>query len=134
VKFRFDEPRTQEYYRIGRLSEMYETTINSTPKNEIDNATIRVEESQCPIMIISGGDDAYGPQTVYREVIIDRLRTNQFPYQLESLYYPQAGHRSIFPYVPTTELYFVGGDPKHNAEAIEDAWNKVLMFVNKYLV
>lgn len=131
VKFSADEEKMKNYLKTGRLREMYIESIKDT--EAVKKASIQVEKTNGPIMIIGGEDDAYGPQFHYHEMIESRTKANNFPYPFESLKYENAGHLIGLPFVPTTQSFFNGGIPKNNAYASVVSWNKVLNFFQNHL-
>jgi dienelactone hydrolase len=131
VKFKANEEQMNNYLKNGRLREMYIESIKDT--EAVEKATIQVEKTNGPIMIIGGEDDAYGPQFQYHDMIESKIKTNNFQYTFESLKYENAGHLIGLPYVPATQSFFNGGTPKNNAYASVDSWNKVLNFFQHHL-
>ena len=103
----------------------------------VQGATIPVERTNGPILLISGGADQLWPSRVRAEIVIKRLNQHQFAYPYEHLCYEEAGHNiSLPPYRPSitgpvhhpiANLRFdLGGTTKANAHAIEDSWKQVL--------
>jgi dienelactone hydrolase len=112
-------------------------------KIAVEKATIPVEKSKCPILLISGQDDQMWPSDFYSKMVIERLEKNNYPYPYRHLSYRGAGHGLLFPYIPKTLClsrhpvqgisYDLGGNPKDNAFASSDSWSKVLKFLEKSL-
>jgi dienelactone hydrolase len=107
-------------------------------------AEIRVENTQGPILVISGQDDGIWESSRMSDAVIGRLKTTHFKYDFEQLKYPHAGHRAGHPGIypawsgrithPVSgrdEHY--GGTPEGNAESSIDAPPKVLEFLGKGL-
>ena len=63
-------------------------------KNEsaVDKATIPVENTRGPILLISGRADTIWPSTAMSEAVIARLQSLDFPHTVEHFPYDNAGH------------------------------------------
>lgn len=97
-------------------------------------AEIPVARINGPVLLISADDDSVWPSTQLSRIAMERLRRFDHPYQDEFVHYPGAGHGIQPPYLPTTVgLNYFGGDPKHNAEANEDSWPRVLRMLDEHL-
>lgn len=103
-----------------------------------DAASIAVENIQCPIMLISGGDDQLGPCTFYAKHILKRLNNYHSTIERIHLDYPEAGHFITIPYIPRKCDYFenggwitVGGAPLADELASRDSWMRTLEFLKK---
>jgi dienelactone hydrolase len=114
-----------------RFEALYLNSI--TDSERADKAVIAVERINGPILLISVGDDAWWPSSLFTNMIVKRLQEHRFAYEVKRLDYPGAGHFLSVPYVPTMLLQFNGGTPKINAAAIEDAWRNILAFLNQNL-
>lgn len=100
------------------------------------DAAIKVEKIQCPILLVSGGDDQMWPSGFYSEKV--KKRCDQANVPCTHLYYPKAGHQIRIPYLPapgltswhpvTKRWYFMGGTTKDNELAKQDFWPKMLKF------
>ena len=109
----------------------------------IDAATIPVENIRCPIMLISGEDDKMFPSTLHGNLIMERLDKKGSTVERKHLHFPDAGHVIRFPYVPSSDLaiclpvvniWFVfGGTAEGNARANKESWQEVLNFLKKTL-
>jgi len=107
-----------------------------------DEATIRVESIHGPVLLISGDDDRLWPSSFMARAILDRLRAAHHPYPDDWLHYLGAGHEVGEPYYIATHSTIarlpaytidLGGSPQANALASEDAWPRVLGFLNAAL-
>lgn len=106
-------------------------------------ASIPVENIQCPLLLVSGGDDQMWPSDLYAQQIIDRLEKNQSLITLRHLHYPHAGHGINIPnlpipeptyYHPVGKLWFsLGGTRADDAKASSNAWNELVTFFHKSL-
>lgn len=121
----------------GRAFELKGIFMLSLQDQEnVVKATIPVEKTQGPILLISGDDDQMWPAGLFSEMVVKRLRERQFPYAYEHLSYAGAGHFVCFPYgypffppayLPQNGMAF-GGSAAANAVALKDSWKKILAF------
>jgi len=110
-------------------------------KNEqaFQAARIPVEKIECPVLLVSGQNDRMWPSDLYARQMAERIKAPCL-----HLSYPGAGHHISTPYLPATgnadlhpvaQLWFdFGGNPKDNAFARADAWQKTLEFFSSTLV
>ncbi|HEV8718958.1 MAG TPA: acyl-CoA thioesterase/bile acid-CoA:amino acid N-acyltransferase family protein [Candidatus Binatia bacterium] len=109
----------------------------------VEHATIPVERTRGPILLITGQDDPLWPAEL-AEIAIRRLAKQRFPFPVEHLSYPGAGHLIFFPpYGPTTirflrhpvlkRTFHYGGTTAGDAFARADSWPKVLAFLRRSL-
>ena len=115
----------------------------SDPTRMLD-ATIPVERTQGPILLISGGDDHVWDSTRMADEVAARLKNAHFAYRVENLKYAHAGHLVGRPaLVPAwigrgvhtasgAELD-LGGSVAGGVEASLDAIPKVLEFLGESL-
>ena len=108
----------------------------------VEHATIPVERSRGPILMISGQEDHMSSPKL-AEIAEQRAKHYNFSFDVEHLSYPDAGHLLTLPYLPTTirqsrhpirhvDVDF-GGTPAGDAFARADSWPKVLKFLQKNL-
>lgn len=110
-------------------------------KDAFDKALIKVENIQCPVLLVSGKEDKMWPSWIYCELIIQRLNQWNSPVPRHHLCYEQAGHMITNPFDPVmTEAfthpvtglsYELGGDPEKHKEACKDSWDKILQFLSR---
>ena len=108
----------------------------------VEHATIPVERSRGPILMISGQEDHMSSPKL-AEIAEQRAKHYNFSFDVEHLSYPDAGHLLTLPYLPTTirqsrhPIRHVdvdyGGTPAGDAFARADSWPKVLKFLQKSL-
>jgi len=109
----------------------------------VEQATIPVERTRGPILLITGQDDPLWPAEL-AEIAVRRLAKQRFPFLVEHLSYPGAGHLIFFPpYGPTTiralrhpvlkRTFHYGGTTAGDAFARADSWPKVLAFLRRSL-
>jgi pimeloyl-ACP methyl ester carboxylesterase len=108
----------------------------------VERATIPVEKTQGPILLVSGTDDQMWPSSELADIALHRLEVHLHPFPFRHLKYPGARHLILVPYWPTTVravglhvegfsgyLYSQGGTSKADAEAGVDAWRNTLAFL-----
>jgi dienelactone hydrolase len=111
--------------------------------NAVDRATIPVEKTRGPILLVSGKDDHMWPSSALADIAMHRLETRHHPYSFQHLKYEGAGHQIRVPGGPQTvrtlrlrveaasaDLLDMGGTAKADAEAGFDAWRRVLEFLD----
>jgi dienelactone hydrolase len=107
-------------------------------------ASIAVEHTHGPILVISGDDDGVWDSTAMAEALMARLKESHFPFPYEQLRYRHAGHRAGRPEIvpawhgsvrnPTSGRETnLGGSPQGDAESSLDAIPKVLDFLHRSL-
>lgn len=102
---------------------------------------IPVEKIQCPLLLISGGDDQMWPSSLFAQQIIERLREKGSSISCEHFCYPGAGHAfsssvdaGETELHPIVKIWFAfGGNPRDNAFARSDSWDKTVRFFQKML-
>lgn len=107
----------------------------------VARARIPVEKIQAPVILLSAGDDAAWPSSLYSKMVLDSLRTNNYPYEYDWVDTPAGGHSIVFPYLPTIEIsrthpvsghvYSGGGSPEPNAISNEKTWLRIKLFLNR---
>jgi dienelactone hydrolase len=106
-------------------------------------AQIRIERASCPILMISGEEDAMWPSTLMAEQVERRASAHGFGSRLLHLRYSDAGHRcASTPGLPSpltmlhpvdNELVAFGGSARGNAAAQADSWSKTIGFLRDVL-
>jgi dienelactone hydrolase len=112
-------------------------------KTKVKKATIKVEKTKGPVLLVSGQDDQMWPSSLFSDMIVKRLAENNHPYQFRHISYRGAGHTIRPDFMPRTFtvmrhpitkiLYELGGSAKENAFASADSWSKTLDFLNESL-
>lgn len=112
-------------------------------KNMVDKAAIKVEKIKCPILFISGRDDKVWPSAMMSDMMMKRLKENNFQYNYRHYAYDNAGHNFAgggqgcgIPYLPPEDYSNSsarGGTDKGNALAAIQSWNDILKFIEKHL-
>ncbi|HVD62378.1 MAG TPA: acyl-CoA thioester hydrolase/BAAT C-terminal domain-containing protein [Gemmatimonadaceae bacterium] len=108
-------------------------------------AEIPVERITAPILLFSAKDDQIWPSAMFASRIVERLKKHHFTQPVEHYSYENAGHLITRPYVPTTDVQkrrehpvshrwnVSGGTPEGQAHANEDSWERLQVFLGKYL-
>lgn len=113
-------------------------------------AAIPIEDSDAPILLISGDRDQMWPSSTMANQLVARLGQAGKPAQVIHLRFPDAGH-SFFPWRPdinsesiarmidgirlmgTGGFIDLGGRPKANRSAMTDAWRQVVSFLREHV-
>ena len=108
----------------------------------VERATIPVEKTRGPILLVSGADDQMWPSSTLADIAMRRLETHRHPYPFRHLKYEGAGHLILVPGGPRTtrtlglrvegmsgRLLSMGGTAKADAAAGVDAWRSLLEFL-----
>lgn len=108
----------------------------------MDQAAIRVEDIQCPILFISGKDDMTWPSTMMADKMMTRLKVKSFGYDYQHLSYENAGHNFAgggqgcgIPFLPPedySQSSAKGGTDEGNALAAAQSWTDMLAFIRKH--
>jgi pimeloyl-ACP methyl ester carboxylesterase len=122
------------------MRDMFLTTLND--HKHLEEATIPVENTQGPILLISGDDDQMWPSTLFSEMVLKRLTEHHHSFSDQHLHYPGAGHFVSFPYgypflpplVKRVQGLAVGGTIKDTAASVADSWPKILTFLKSALL
>src|SRR5262245_38713972 len=69
----------------------------------VERATIPVEKTRGPILLVSGTDDQMWPSSALADIAMRRLETHRHPYPFRHLKYEGAGHRIMVPGGPRTQ-------------------------------
>jgi dienelactone hydrolase len=117
---------------------LYESVMKD--KDAVEKAAIKVENTNGPMLLISGEHDQVWPSSRLSQMAVERLVSHKHPFPYQHLSYNDAGHGLGLPYRPTmvNQLYEppsmilpFGGSPEENARACEDAWSHVLEFLEE---
>nr|XP_055045752.1 acyl-coenzyme A thioesterase 1-like isoform X3 [Misgurnus anguillicaudatus] len=104
-----------------------------------------VGKIKCPLLLVNGGDDETLPTVESAEDMEEIMKKAGNLHLLEVLTYPGAGHLIEPPYTPHFRasnfiihggekvVMLWGGQTKPHAYAQEDAWRKILAFLQKHL-
>ena len=110
----------------------------------VSNAAIKVENINGPILLLSGAADEVWPSAMMSDMIENRIKMNNFPFDFENIKYDNAGHLiSSNPNNPSSmrqgkmdiggkSYYFnFGGTETGDMEAQKDAAQRVFNFLSK---
>ena len=108
----------------------------------MDQAAIQVENIQCPLLFVSGKEDKVWPSHKMSEMMMQRLKEQQFQYDYRHYTYENAGHNFAgggqgcgIPYLPPEDYSkgsAKGGTDKGNALAAIQSWNDILEFIEQH--
>ncbi|MCB9139264.1 MAG: dienelactone hydrolase family protein [Caldilineaceae bacterium] len=104
----------------------------------VEPAMTRVEKTNGPILLLTGGDDRTWPSARLAEIVVARLDEYNFPYPYRHVNYPSGGHSLGRPYLPTYTTInslvdcdqALGGSPAANAAMTVAAWQEVFAFLD----
>ncbi|XP_037303784.2 peroxisomal succinyl-coenzyme A thioesterase-like isoform X2 [Pungitius pungitius] len=116
----------------------------SLPANLPPESKVKLEDLPCPLMYIVGEDDLSTSSMENANLIEQTLRAAGKSQLFTLLSYPGAGHLIEPPYTPNSrvslwsfkprKLYTLwGGQPASHAAAQQDAWKKILDFLDSHL-
>jgi dienelactone hydrolase len=105
-------------------------------RSAVENAEIRVERIEAPILFVSGSDDQMWPAAEMVAALMRRRAQARRPSD-QHLNLAEAGHIIRPPFTPTTvtwiEDLYSGGTPEGNAKASVKAWAEILRFLDEHL-
>jgi dienelactone hydrolase len=118
---------------------LFERGLERTPTERVTEATIPVEETGGPVLLITGDDDRVWPAGPLTTRAMARLDARGYPHSYVHRHLPAAGHDIKVPYHPTTERATrsmrlpgrsleldMGGSPAGYARADARAWEATL--------
>jgi len=125
--------------RAFPMCDIFLTTLKD--RKHLDEATIAVENTQGPILLISSEDDQMWPATLFSHLVMKRLAEHHHPYPDQHLSYKDAGHFVSFPYnypflpplVKRIMGVALGGTVEGAAASSADSWPRILAFFEKNL-
>ncbi|WP_136717930.1 acyl-CoA thioester hydrolase/BAAT C-terminal domain-containing protein [Halorientalis salina] len=126
---------------------LFERGLARTPPERVTAATIPVEETDGPILLVTGDDDRVWPAGPLATRALARLDAREYPHSDTHLHLPAAGHDIKVPYHPTTERarrsmrlpgrslkLDMGGTPAGYARADARAWEATIDTLSAGLV
>jgi dienelactone hydrolase len=135
-----DTSLTADRSRPIAFSDLYRSQLRNA--RAVERATIPVERTRGPILMVSGTDDQMWPSSEMADIAMRRLAQHRHPFPFRHLRYERAGHLILVPYLPTTVRVSglvvqglqdyqltMGGTPRADVEAGIDAWRNVLQFL-----
>lgn len=125
-----------------KMVEYWEKGLSKTEL--VNQATIKTEKINGPILLFSGKDDKVWPSSLMADMIEDRLKENNFKYSLQNIKYENAGHlissrpedssnnrTAIINISGKDYEYEFGGTNEGDFKAKNDAKMKLLKFIEK---
>lgn len=112
----------------------YKLLIKQYEKQKRSDADIHVQKIQGPLLLISGGSDAYWPSEEMCQKIVTKLDESNFNYEVRHLNHTHSGHTFIQPYLPAVifPTNKSGGTVTNNAIAGAESWNEIIVFLEKH--
>ncbi|MEK3914207.1 acyl-CoA thioester hydrolase/BAAT C-terminal domain-containing protein [Paenibacillus sp. FSL H7-0331] len=106
----------------------HERAKQNTLIEVVNQSRIRVEEINCPLLLLGAGRDGTWPSLEYVSEIANILQDNHYHHKVEVALYPNAGHVISIPNLPPTlensSISFV-----EMANTNKDAWERVVAFL-----
>ncbi|GFM84613.1 palmitoyl-CoA hydrolase [Pseudomonas cichorii] len=97
-------------------------------KQAVERSRIPVQNIRGPVIMLTAGDDAAWPSSLYGQMVESSLKAAEHPWPVQRLDYPDAGHSILLPFIPST--YSHDGQPAANAEANRHSWQAVRAFLD----
>lgn len=121
----------------------YSKGLEKSKNDQLEKASIPIEDIGGPILLISGKDDQMWNATHMCNMIIERLKNKNYKYEFSHLSYENTGHGITCPYQPVLGRevassggrvsFKLGGTAEGHAQADLDSWNHVLKFLDRHL-
>jgi len=125
------------------LTPSFEARLAAASADDLAQATIPVERSGGPILLLSGEDDAMWPSVALAEIAVERAAAQGAVQPIRHLRYRDAGHNFTtaagFPVARASvhplsgEYYSYGGSLLGNAHASVSSWGEILEFLQNSL-
>ncbi len=125
---------------------MFLGDVKAASPDALDAATIRVEKTNGPVLLLAGADDQLWASCTLAAVAFDRLKStgHQATHADDFQCYPEAGHSLGTPGIPTTgsDKYYMtdykmwmalGGTPAGTARAARESDTRIRRFLEKSL-
>ena len=103
--------------------ELFELSLTQT--DAVEKAVIKVEQINGPILILTGQEDKLWPSSQMGEMIIKRLKENNYPHWYKHVAYENAGHGLNENYL------FLGGTKEGNKKARIDSEKRIFAFLSR---
>jgi dienelactone hydrolase len=126
------------------LTPSFEARIASASPDDLADATIPIERSGGPVLLLSGEDDAMWPSVALSEIVVERGAAKNALQEIRHLRYSDAGHTFTTPagfpiaraavHPLSGQYYAYGGTLSGNAHASADSWREILEFLTNQLV
>jgi dienelactone hydrolase len=125
------------------LTPSFEERLASASADDLADATIPIERSGGPVLLLSAEDDAMWPSVALSEIVVERGAAKNAKQPIRHLRYSDAGHTfttpSGFPIARAAihplsgQYYAYGGSLSGNAHASADSWREILEFLKASL-
>ena len=112
----------------SKLREFHEWSVANATDEELERARIKVENFDCPLLLISGSKDSLGPTTEWSAAMVKRIVESKPGLAARHINYEKAGHAFFMPNLPPS-LVTSKVQAQDMAFAERDAWAKVLQFL-----
>ena len=131
---RFSDLRSRVFQKAPiALTPLFEAALDGPVPRD---CVIPVENTNGPILLISGDEDRMWPSARMGDQIVERLKAHRHRFHVRHCRYPGAGHYMRTPGVPTSVLqgaFELGGNGAAQAAANRAAWAETLTFLETSL-
>ena len=134
----------EENFKTSFFLRTFLSSYFSKPKEEKEEAAIKVEKINGPVLLMGTLDDQLFGSAYQLQQVYNRLVEHRFPHEYDFVAYCGAGHMigiGGLPYSPTTSsalqlrqnkmIFCVGGNPKDSSKAQVDSWKRTFAFLKK---
>jgi dienelactone hydrolase len=115
----------------SKLREFHEWAVKNATDEELEKARIKVENINCPVLLISGDKDSLGPTSEWSDAMMKRITEKKPQLKVRHLNYESAGHAFFIPNLPPS-LITPRVQARDMAFAEKDAWAKMLQFLARH--
>ena len=131
---------TADGHQAYCLRPVFEQAVAASSAATLDQASIKVEQTNGPILLLGGQADEEWQSCVFSDTVLARLKANHHAFADEEMCFPNAGHLGMGPPgSPTTTdaIYYdppyyddLGGTAAGDAASQRASWTKILQFLN----
>lgn len=129
---------------------MYQRALDEADAATASSAAIQAGDIDAAVLLLSGGKDRMWPSSGMAETVVARLAAAGKIDHVEHLHFAEAGH-SFMPWAPNLRsalavraingarlagfggLFELGGRPAANRQALRQAWERVVPFLERHL-
>ncbi|MGB0716248.1 MAG: acyl-CoA thioesterase/bile acid-CoA:amino acid N-acyltransferase family protein [Phycisphaerae bacterium] len=131
LPFRPDE----KFSRTGRMADLHQASLDyflEHDRDTINRSAIVIEQTQGPVLMVSGDQDAFWPADVMGHGSFLRLSATKHPYEDDHLIFENAGHDIGVPgYTRTVNDPKSGGSREANAHARRKGWQAAVALLKR---
>ena len=124
-------------YEKGELDSVrhfYSLGLEQADSARVEKAMIPVEKIKAPILLVSGTDDQTWPSAEFSDIIMDKLKKHNHPYEYKHVRYEGGGHQVFLPYFITgPNRSMKGGNVKDEVRGSLLSWTETIAFLRRHL-